>query len=296
MKVRDLIESIEEFRSNLAEHQRLWGDSLESPVPEYPVRNVDRLREQSRSLEGELPRLRPYLERFETRWTMRHPATGAEWDCLEAAVDLDQIAQAKGPSLATTLERLAGVLARLRYRDPEEEIPEADGAEVPAEEWPRELAAGYLDHLHPFVGERCADLFAEGRYAAATEAGREAVFEYIRNRTGLTAEGPEVAEMAFSVRSPILSFGDISDDEVRNAQRGFTEVLRGFARLSPEPGAAEAEPDGERAARRAFEQLVTASLLCRRIDDASPRSEGAPQEPPSPPAGEEGEESVTMAS
>lgn len=122
MKAAELIEQLEAFRRALREHEELWGNSLDQPIPDYPIANIDELRQQSEQLNRQLGKLRPYIELYEPRWTMRHPATGLTWDALEAAVSSEQVAQIKGPSLRTVLDRLGQVIGRLEGHEPNEDI------------------------------------------------------------------------------------------------------------------------------------------------------------------------------
>ena len=127
---------------------------------------------------------------------------------------------------------------------------------------------GYLQNLHPFIAEGCSQLFLDGHFPQAVEEAAKAVFQYLRNKTSLTTNGSSLAETAFSLKKPILAFSDLSDQTKKDEQLGFMEILKGFAKgvrnpLTHTHGKKEKE-------QKAFEYLVMASLLCRRIDDASP--------------------------
>jgi len=124
----------------------------------------------------------------------------------------------------------------------------------------------YLPHLHPFIERGCSKLFLDGHYAQAVEEAAKAVFQYIREVTGLTSDGAALAEAAFSLNKPMLRFSDLSDQTKRNEQQGFMELLKAFTKGVRAPlvhshGRTE-EP------QKAFEYLVMASLLCRRVDEA----------------------------
>ena len=276
MRAGELLEQIEAFQRDLSEHQRLWGGSLDQRIPRYPGRNVEELQQQSRQLSRTLGRLRPFLERFQQTWTMQHPATGTEWDVLDMATGLDQIAQIKGPSLAAVIPALDRIIGELQALDPDDDIPREKYRAVRSGGSTEKVALGYIDHLHPFVREGCAQLLMDSHHAQAIEEAAKAVFQYMRNKTGLTTDGAALAEAAFSLRSPILAFGDLSDENVKNEQLGFMEILKGFAKGVRNPFAHSHGRKEE--FQRAFEYLVFASLLCRRIDEASPSVvEGEPE-------------------
>jgi hypothetical protein len=76
MRVKDLLAALDEFRSKLIEHQKLWSQSLSQPMPDYAVRNIEALETQTSWLTRRLGALRPYIERFDNQWLMVHPATG----------------------------------------------------------------------------------------------------------------------------------------------------------------------------------------------------------------------------
>lgn len=271
MKVKDLLNSLEEFQARLSEHQQLWGQSLSQPIPDYPVRNVDELREQSRWLSRRLGGLRSYLERFDDRWIMQHPATGIRWNALDSAVGLESVSQIKGPSIRSTTEKIDQVIGRLQTMDQEDDIPEDQSQPIRPGVGVDRLILGYLSHLHPFISQGCSQLFIDGHFAQAIEEAAKAVSQYIRDKTGLTTDGAALAQTAFSVQNPILAFNDLSDENKRNEQVGFMEMLKGLAKGVRNPLAHSHGREEE--SQKAFEYLVLASLFCRRVDDASPSME-----------------------
>lgn len=122
--MKELAQALEEFQRKLIEHQDLWGDSLDQPIPDYPVRNIDELEEQSRWLSRRVGALRPYIERFDDNWVMYHPATGTRWNALDSAAGLDSVAQVKGPSIDSTIQKLDQIIGRLQSMEPEDDTPE----------------------------------------------------------------------------------------------------------------------------------------------------------------------------
>lgn len=106
MRVSELLAALDEFRSKLIEHRELWGNSLSSPIPSFPVKNKNELEAQSDWLTRRLGSLRPYIERFHSAWMMNHPATGVTWDALDAATGLTAVSQVKGPSLGNVIQKL----------------------------------------------------------------------------------------------------------------------------------------------------------------------------------------------
>lgn len=241
---------------------------MDRTIPDRPIRNVDALREQSRWLSRKLGALRPFMERFFNSWTMVHPMTGVTWDALDGAVGLEAVAQIKGPSMRTVNERIDQMLGELDTYDADDEIPRDPKQPIRAGIGADRLMLAYLPHLHPYIAKGCSQLFVDGHYAQAVEEAAKAVFQYIREVTGLTGDGAPLVDTAFSLKNPVLAFSDLADDTKRNEQIGFMEMLKGFAKGVRNPLAHTHGRIEE--AHKAFEYLVLASLYCRRIDDARP--------------------------
>jgi uncharacterized protein (TIGR02391 family) len=271
MRVSELIVALDEFRHKLIEHRDLWGKSLSQPIPDFAVRNREELEAQSHWLTRRLGALRSYIVRFDDQWTMVHPATGVRWDALDASISLIQVAQAKGPSIRSTIEKLNTIAGKLETLDQDDDIPADRNAPLKSGITPDRIMLAYLNHLHPYIAKGCTKLFVDGHYAQAVEESAKAVFQYLRSATSLNLDGAALATQAFSVRNPVLAFSDLSDETKRNEQVGFMEMLSAFAKGVRNP---LAHTHGKlEEAQKAFEYLTVASLFCRRIDDASPKPE-----------------------
>lgn len=268
MIASELKTELEEFQRRLDEHRALWGKSLDRTIPDHPIRNVEELREQSRWLCRKLGALRPFMERFFNNWIMTNRMAGVQWDALESATGLEAVAQVKGPSMRTVSERIDQMLGELDTYDPEDEIPRDPTQPIRPGIGLDRLMVAYLPQLHPYIANGCSKLFLDGHYAQAVEEAAKAVFQYIREVTGLTLDGAALADNAFSLKNPTLSFSDLADQNKRNEQLGFMEILKGFAKGVRNPLAHTHGQQEE--AHKAFEYIVMASLFCRRIDDARP--------------------------
>jgi uncharacterized protein (TIGR02391 family) len=269
MRVSELLTALDDFRQKLIEHRDLWGKSLSQPIPDYPVRNQKELEAQSHLLTRRLGALRSYIERFDNEWLMIHPATGVHWDSLDASVSLNQVAQAKGPSIRSTIEKLNTIAGKLETLDQADDIPADRNAPLKSGLPPDHIMLAYLDHLHPYIAQGCVKLFVDGHYAQAVEGSAKAVFQYLREATSLTLDGAALATQAFSVKNPVLAFSDLTDETKKNEQVGFMEMLSAFAKGVRNP---LAHTHGKlEEAQKAFEYLALASLFCRRIDDAAPK-------------------------
>jgi len=185
MRVSELLAALDEFRQKLVEHQKLWGDSLSSPIPSFPVRNQDELQVQSDWLTRRLGALRTYIERFDPVWMMRHPATGVTWDALEAATSLTSVSQIKGPSLGSVISKLNAIAGELETLDQNDLVPSDKSAPLKSGAGPDRLMIAYLDHLHPYIANGCSKLFVDEHYTQAVEESSKTVFQYLREATGL---------------------------------------------------------------------------------------------------------------
>ena len=274
MRVSELLAALDEFREKLIEHRVLWSNSLSQPIPDFPVKNIKELEDQSHWLTRRLGALRSYIERFDDEWLMIHPSTGVRWDALEASVGLNQVAPSKGPSIRSTIDKLNTIAGKLENLDQDDEIPEDRNVPLKSGSPPDRIMLAYLHHLHPFIAKGCLRLFVDGHYTQAVEESAKAVFQYLRDVTGLPFDGSVLATQAFSIKNPVLAFSDLSDDTKKSEQVGFMEILSAFAKGVRNPLAHSHGKLEE--GQKAFEYLVMASLFCRRVDDATPKTARAP--------------------
>jgi hypothetical protein len=119
MKVRDLASKLQKFHDDLELHYDLWRPSLDQPIPDYPRRNVAKLKEQSKSLARQLGALRPYIEQL-TPTTMLEMA-GRSWDAYDSAVG-NEVAIVKGSSIDAVLPQLQQMLGRLESMNQDAEF------------------------------------------------------------------------------------------------------------------------------------------------------------------------------
>lgn len=268
MKVSALIAALEDFAAKLNAHHKLWSGSLDGVIPEVG-RNYEALQEQSNTLARALGALRPYIERFQRHWIMQHPATGVRWDALDAAVGMNAVPIVKGASFKETGQRLQQILGHLSTLDPEDDVPADRAKPLKSGLSSDRIMLAYLDCLHPFIRDACAGLYRDGYFAKAVEESVKAVFQYVRNVTGLSGDGAALAQAAFSTKGGILAFSDLRDATKMNEQVGFMEMLSAYMKGVRHPLAHSQGTTEE--AQKGFEFLVMASLFCRRIDDASPK-------------------------
>jgi uncharacterized protein (TIGR02391 family) len=93
-----------------------------------------------------------------------------------------------------------------------------------------------------------------------------AVFDILRDRTGLDEDGAALAARALSLDNPKLAIGDLSTTSGQNEQKGFIQLLQGAYLAIRNPKAHTLAHDLDE--RKAKQYLVVASFLARRIKEA----------------------------
>lgn len=94
-----------------------------------------------------------------------------------------------------------------------------------------------------------------------------AVFDKIRERTGIDQDGERLINQVFSVGAPVLILSEVDTQSGQNDQSGFADIFRGFYRGVRNPKAHSLVHDLD--ATKAGQHLVLASILMRRVVEAN---------------------------
>lgn len=125
--------------------------------------------------------------------------------------------------------------------------------------------------LHATI-RQVADRYLENHLEVAIFEAFKAVNNRVKEMTGLNADGSDLMAKAFGDDrdpNPHVRLADVSTASGRNIQSGFRFIFMGAVRGIRNPDAHELfEPVSE---EEAFEELSLASMLMRRLDDASVR-------------------------
>jgi uncharacterized protein (TIGR02391 family) len=132
---------------------------------------------------------------------------------------------------------------------------------------PAEIKVGFEDLLHPVVFEHAYQQYRNGHLRDAVLNAIVAVFDLIRERTGLKIDGQGLVSEAFSLEKPQLIFSDIETESGRNDQKGFIQILMGTYIGIRNPKAHSLHHDLDET--KAAQYLVIASLLARRVSEAN---------------------------
>lgn len=127
-------------------------------------------------------------------------------------------------------------------------------------------AFGLVELLEPEVVASSLRQYDQGLFRDAVFNAFIALFDLIRQRTGLSEDGAALAGRAFSLESPRLVLGDLTTPTGQNEQKGFIQLLQGAYLAIRNPGAHTLTHDLDE--RKSRQLLVMASLLVRRVKEA----------------------------
>ena len=125
---------------------------------------------------------------------------------------------------------------------------------------------GFEDMLHPVIYAHAFQHYLDGHYRDAVLNAIVAIFDLIRERTGLDLDGSALVTQVLSLENPRLILSELDTDSGRNDQKGFMQILAGsyLGIRNPKAHSLNHDLDAEKAAQ----YLIFASLLARRIFEA----------------------------
>lgn len=132
---------------------------------------------------------------------------------------------------------------------------------------PNDMPTGFDDLLHPTIRQAAIKHYHNGDYRNASLDGATALFDMLRAKVGLDLDGEALCNQAFSPNDPILIFSELDTQSGQNDQRGFMDMFKGFYRGVRNPKAHSLIHDLN--AIKSAQHLVTASMLARRLDEAT---------------------------
>ena len=92
------------------------------------------------------------------------------------------------------------------------------------------------------------------------------VAERIRLISGLTADGAELVNKAFSIQSPILVLGPLTTESEKSEQKGFANLLVGLFGAVRNPLAHAPKTNWPMSEQDALDILTLVSLIHRKLD------------------------------
>lgn len=138
-------------------------------------------------------------------------------------------------------------------------VPGADSAEPPA------IPPTALDvsELHPTIAARAKELIRGSHYDSTVREGAIALGELLRERSGLSLDGADLAGATLGGKEPKIVLADLSTREGRGEQDGWAALAEGCFRALRNP-IAHHHLHYDRVA--AMEALATMSAIARRLD------------------------------
>lgn len=122
--------------------------------------------------------------------------------------------------------------------------------------------------VHPEILNYCrAELVEENYFHAVLEAIK-GVAERIRNLSGLTTDGAELVNIAFSVKVPILALNSLKTETEISEQKGFGNILVGLFGAVRNPTAHAPKITWPMTEQDALDILSLISFVHRRLDGA----------------------------
>ena len=120
--------------------------------------------------------------------------------------------------------------------------------------------------LHPIIIKSSYRQYRDGHYRDSVLNAVVAVFDLIRERTGLQEDGIQLVGRAFSIENPFLVLSTLDTESGKNEQKGFIQILQGAYLGIRNPKAHSLSTDLTQDATAQY--LVFASLLARQIEES----------------------------
>ena len=123
-------------------------------------------------------------------------------------------------------------------------------------------------NVHPDALRFCkAELLDDNYFHAVLEASKS-VAEKIREKSGLTTDGSELVDVAFSVKNPVLAFNTLQTPTERSEQTGLANLMKGMFSAFRNPTAHAPKVNWDVTEQDAADLMALVSLLHRRLDAA----------------------------
>jgi uncharacterized protein (TIGR02391 family) len=125
-------------------------------------------------------------------------------------------------------------------------------------------------HVHPDVFRFCRAELVEHNYFHAVLEASKSVSAKIRKRTGLTSDGNDLVNQAFTLKQnmPPLAFNALRTESERSAHVGYAHFARGVVAAFRNPGAHDPKVEFPLGEEDALDMLATISMVHRRLDEA----------------------------
>lgn len=125
-----------------------------------------------------------------------------------------------------------------------------------------------LRDTHNKIFEYCkAELLAENYFHSVFEAVKS-IADIIRQKTGLSQDGGELIDIAFSIKNPIIKINNLSNETEQSEQKGFANLIKGVFGMFRNTTAHSPKIIWEINEKDALDIMSTISLIHRRLEKA----------------------------
>ena len=119
---------------------------------------------------------------------------------------------------------------------------------------------------HYRIYEFCnAELLNENYFHSVFEAVKS-VFEVIRMKSGLSVDGNQLIEQAFSINNPLIQINSLSNETEISEHRGFVNLLKGVTGMFRNTTAHAPKITWQMSEIDALDILTTLSLIHRKLE------------------------------
>ncbi|MEJ7823295.1 MAG: TIGR02391 family protein [Chitinophagaceae bacterium] len=120
--------------------------------------------------------------------------------------------------------------------------------------------------VHNKIYEYCkAELLAQNYFHSVFEAVKS-IAETIRQKSGLTSDGSELVDAAFSIRNPLIKINDLSSETQESEHKGFANLIKGVFGMFRNTTAHAPKIIWEINESDALDIMSTISLIHRKLE------------------------------
>jgi uncharacterized protein (TIGR02391 family) len=124
--------------------------------------------------------------------------------------------------------------------------------------------------VHPDVLSFCRPELVDQNYFHCVLEASKSLAQKIRNKTGLTADGAELVDRAFSTKDPWLALNSLQTNDERMEQSGFANLLKGIFGTFRNVTAHRPKIYWAIDKKEAMDALTIISYAHRRLDEVVP--------------------------
>jgi uncharacterized protein (TIGR02391 family) len=123
-------------------------------------------------------------------------------------------------------------------------------------------------NAHKKIFEYCkSELLSENYFHSVFEAVKS-IAETIRQKTGLTHDGGELIDIAFSIKNPLIRINELSNETMESEQKGFANLIKGVFGMFRNTTAHAPKIIWEINEDDALDILSTISLIHRKLENS----------------------------